>query len=293
MAILIAKKANAVLLGFFSILMPIETDTSSRPGPRALTCKVWEPTSTSSGSVTNRDTTPFVPIDPRPSSIGVENIKIVNIVPGTKPLSSIATLELRNTRNIPSGLTCTDCPSGDFVPTRIFTLLGSFMTNWPLSCDVSTATNSPRMRAVVSPSTSLVGIPSTSNTGLLESVGVVVVVVVVVVVDVEVVDDVLVELGAAATALCGIGVVELGAAATVLCGIGVVELGAAATVLCGTVVVALGAAATTLCGTVVVTTGTVVEPLLPDDGRVVVVAGAAITATDCDAAAAESVSLPG
>ena len=275
MAILIAKKANAVLLGFFSILMPIETDTSSRPGPRALTCKVWEPTSTSSGSVTNRDTTPFVPIDPRPSSIGVENIKIVNIVPGTKPLSSIATLELRNTRNIPSGLTCTDCPSGDFVPTRIFTLLGSFMTNWPLSCDVSTATNSPRMRAVVSPSTSLVGIPSTSNTGLLESVGVVVVVVVV---DVEVVDDVLVELGAAATALCGIGVVELGAAATVLC---------------GTVVVALGAAATTLCGTVVVTTGTVVEPLLPDDGRVVVVAGAAITATDCDAAAAESVSLPG
>ena len=59
------------------------------------------------------------------------------------------------------------------------------------------------------------------------------------------------------------------------------------------VVVGLGASASALFGTVVVTAGNgVVAPSLPDDARVVVVAGAAITVTDCDAVAAEFVLLP-
>ena len=150
------------------------------------------------------------------------------------------------------------------------------MTNWPLSCDVFTVTNSPRMRAVVSPSASLVGMPSTPDTGLLGSVVVVVVDVVLVVLVVVVV--VVGELGAAATARCDIVVVGLGAAASARCDI---------------VVVGLGASASALFGNVVVTAGNgVVAPSLPDDARVVVVASAAITVTDCDAVAAEFVLLP-
>ena len=149
------------------------------------------------------------------------------------------------------------------------------MTNWPLSCDVFTVTNSPRMRAVVSPSASLVGMPSTPDTGLLGSVVVVVVDVVLVVLVVVVV------------------VGELGAAATARCDIVVVGLGAAASARCDIVVVGLGASASALFGNVVVTAGNgVVAPSLPDDARVVVVASAAITVTDCDAVAAEFVLLP-
>ena len=148
------------------------------------------------------------------------------------------------------------------------------MTKWPLSCDVFTVTNSPRMRAVVSPSASLVGMPSTPDTGLLGSV-------VVVVVDVVLVVLVVVVVG------------ELGAAATARCDIVVVGLGAAASARCDIVVVGLGASASALFGNVVVTAGNgVVAPSLPDDARVVVVASAAITVTDCDAVAAEFVLLP-
>ena len=151
------------------------------------------------------------------------------------------------------------------------------MTNWPLSCDVFTVTNSPRMRAVVSPSASLVGMPSTPDTGLLGSVVVVVVDVVLVVLVVVVV----------------VVVGELGAAATARCDIVVVGLGAAASARCDIVVVGLGASASALFGNVVVTAGNgVVAPSLPDDARVVVVASAAITVTDCDAVAAEFVLLP-